>query len=304
MNGQKSSPYEGGVRAPCFVRWPKTIPSGKIVDAQTSHVDWMPTFCELAGASLPEDRTIDGKSLVSLLKSGHAKSHHRYVYHTWDRYFPNPDRRWGISDSRWKLLGIFGKNAQPAPNRWRLFDLKSDPGETNNLAKKHPEIVRRLRSEFVRWFDDATEGVRYAPIRIPLGYPGVDRTEISPSWATWTGEHINYTFDGYDWDTIDGWKTPGEKATWRLEVFTPGKYQVRLSYGSRPQDAGGMLSISVGDSELDHRVHATTTSEQFEWFDAGQLQMPKGKVELTAKVKSASSGELMRLNAITLDRLE
>lgn len=303
MNGQKASVYEGGVRAPCYVRWSGVTPAGRAIDAQTSHVDWLPTFCELAGIEIPTDRTIDGKSLVKLLKSGQGDTHHEYVYHTWDRYFPNPARRWSISDQQWKLIGQFGDKSEPSPSQWRLFDLENDPGEKNNLASRNPDIVHRLRGEFVRWFNDVTAGMTYAPVRIPVGHPNENPVEIQPSWATWEGPNVKYTFDGYDWDTIDGWTAPGEKAVWRLTVVEPGRYAVRLSYGCRPVAAGGVLRLSAGGASLDHVVRPTATPEQFGVFDAGVMTLPEGDIDLTAEVQSAPRGELMRLNAIHIERL-
>lgn len=303
MNGRKASVYEGGVRTPCFARWNGVVPAGRIVDAQTSHIDWLPTFCELAGAELPDDRAIDGRSMVGLLKSGSGDVHQPYVYHTWDRFSPNPDRRWGISDQRWKLLCQVGVDATPAPSQWRLFDLQNDPGEKTNLAPKHPDIVERLRAEFVRWFHDVTDGIEYAPIRIPVGHPDGDPVEIQPSWATWEGPNIAYVFDGYDWDTIEGWREPGESATWRLDVLEAGRYAVRLSYGCRPVAAGGVLRVSADNASIEHTVRATTTAQQFGIFEAGVLRLPQGQTELTAEVLSAPRGELMRLNAVFLERL-
>ena len=304
MNGNKAGVYEGGVRSPGFVRWTGTVPAGGRIEGQTSHVDWLPTFCELAGAPLPEDRTFDGRSLVPLLKEGKGKQHHEFVYHTWDRYVPNPDRRWAVSDQRWKLMAQFGTEATPSPGGWRLFDLENDPGETKNLIRQKPEVAERLRKEFVRWFDEVTEGVTYEPIRIPVGHPGEDPVEIEPSWAKWEGEHIHYTFDGYDWDTIDGWKEPGENATWRLDVRKPGRYRVSLQYGCRPLDAGGVLRVSSGESVIDHAVQATTTAEQFGVFEVGELELAGGEVSLTAEVVSAPGRELMRLNGIHLERVK
>ncbi|MDF1825720.1 MAG: sulfatase-like hydrolase/transferase [Verrucomicrobiales bacterium] len=304
MNGNKAGTYEGGVRAPFFARWKGTVPPGGVVEGQVSHVDLLPTFCELAGAELPADLVLDGKSLVPLLEAGEGGTHHEYVYHTWDRYFPNPDRRWAVSDQRWKLMAQFGSDATPSPSGWRLFDLESDPGEKKNLIQKEPEVAERLRREFVRWFDEVTDGITYAPIRIPVGHPGEDPVEIEPSWASWEGDHINYTFDGYDWDTIDGWKDPGETATWRLDVVEAGTYTVKLSYGCRPLDAGGLLRVSSGDSMIEHTVQATTTAEQFGLFDAGTIELNKGEVGMTAEVVSAPGLELMRLNGIHLERVK
>jgi len=302
MHGNKGSVYEGGVRSPFFARWPGTITAGGVVNGQASHVDLLPTFCELAGVALPKDRKIDGRSLLKLLKQGRGDRHHEYVYHTWDRYFPNPDKRWSVSDQRWKLVGMFTKTA-PDPKKWRLYDLKNDPGENKNLAAKHPETVSRLRKAFMDWFVDVTDGKTYRPVAIPVGHERENPVELQPSWATWKGDHINYTFDGYDWDTIDGWKKAGEHATWQLDFAQAGRYAVTLSYGCRPLDAGGALRISIGTASLEHKVKATTTAEQFGRFRAGELVLDKGKATLKVEVISAPGRELMRLNGIHLKHL-
>ncbi|MEM9283479.1 MAG: hypothetical protein AAGA96_16775, partial [Verrucomicrobiota bacterium] len=236
--------------------------------------------------------------------AGEAEHHHNYVYHTWDRYFPNPDRRWGISDQRWKLMAQFGTDAEPDPSGWRLYDLESDPGETTNVIKQQSEIAERLRAEFVRWFEDVTEGIDYQPIRIPVGDPREDPVEIEPSWATWEGDHIQYTFDGYDWDTIDSWKSPAETAKWQLDVKSAGSYRVSLSYGCRPLDAGGALRLSSGDSSIEHTVKATATAEQYGVFEIGTLNLEAGEVELIAEVIEAPGKELMQLNGIFLEKAD
>jgi len=304
MNGNKASTYEGGVRAPCFVRWPNRIDPGQVSTALTSHIDWLPTFCEVAGVEPPADRPIDGKSLVHLMSQNPSDSHHDYVYHTWDRYSPNPDRRWGISDGRWKLMCVVGNEAVATEKNWRLFDLKNDPGEKKNLREQQPQTVNRLRSAFTKWFHDVTQDIEYRPIRIPISTDGNFETELSPSWATWQGDHIQYTFDGYDWDTIDSWKESGESATWRLEIERAGNYKIQLSYGCSPQHAGGILSLRAGEHRLAHQVQATSTSEQFAIFEAGSIWLDAGEQELTASVAESVPTELMRLNSITLTPIE
>ncbi len=304
LKGYKSQTYEGGVRSPLFVRWPGHFPAGGMVEAQASHVDMLPTFCELAGVPLPQDRKIDGKSLVPLLESGKGKSHHEYVYHTWDRYFPNPDRRWSVSDQRWKLVGIFGAKAEPSASKWKLFDLEKDPGETKNLLSKEPQQVERLRKEFVRWFNDVTDGVDYHPAPIPVGNVEENPVEIQPSWAKWEGENVQYTFDGYDWDTIDGWKVPGEYAEWDLDVLKSGLYEVTIAYGCSPVKMGGTLRFTAGQSRLYFKVVPTGNGEVFERKVIGTLKLVEGNVKLKAEVSEIDGDELMRLNQIWLRRVE
>ena len=314
LRSQKGSIYEGGVRVPLVVRWPGRFPAGGKVAAQCSHVDLFPTFCELAGAALPDDRAIDGKSLLPLLEAGRGQRHHDYVYHAWDRYFPNPDYRWAVSDQRWKLAcqrprtrggatrvsaASTASSRKPTEKDWELYDLQNDIGETTNLIEKHPEIAARLRKEFLRWFNDVTEGVTYQPVPIPLGHPKEPTIEIQPSWAKWHGDNIEYVFRGYDWDTIEGWRTPGEHATWRLDVRRAGQYEVAISYGRSARD-GGTLRISVGQQSIEYSPSATPTPDVFRRSRIGRIRLNKGPATLKAEVVAARGDELMRLNRIVL----
>ena len=267
LRSGKASIYEGGVRVPLLVRWPGQFPAGAKIAAQCSHVDLFPTCCELAGSDLPEGVVIDGKSLVPILRSGQARQHQRYVYHTWDRYYPNPDRRWSISDQRWKLACQVGADKTPSETNWQLFDLEQDPGEQRNLRSKHPEVVSRLRNEFLRWFDEVTDGVEYRPVAIPVGHPDEPRVEIQSSWASWHGDNVRYSFRGYDWDTIEGWKEPGESAQWRLDVLDEGTYQVTMDYGRSVAD--GVLRVSIGDQSFEISPDVTPSADVFERVELG-----------------------------------
>lgn len=315
LRSRKGSIFEGGVRVPLFVRWPGHFPAGSRIEAQCSHVDLFPTFCELGDVSLPDDRTIDGKSLLPLLTSGTGDRHHEYVYHAWDRFLPNPDFRWAISDQRWKMACQVPRTGQatrvsasstmvsqpPTEADWQLFDLSNDLGEKKNVIKQHPQIANRLRREFLRWFNEVTAGVEYQPVPIPVGHPDEPLLEIQPSWAKWSGDHIEYVFRGYDWDTIEGWKTPGEHATWRLDIQQTGQYEVILSYG-RSARGGGTLQISVGNEAIRCDPPATPTADVFRRIEIGSLSLEKGPAVLKAQVISAHGNELMRLNRILLQR--
>ena len=305
LKGGKASVWEGGVRVPFFARWPGHFPARASLDAMASHVDLLPTFCDLLKIPLPADRTIDGRSILPLLVAGKGKSPHQHLYHTWDRYTPNPTNRWAICSERYKLVGYHKpEDPKPAEPAGALYDLAADPGEQENIAREHPEIVGQLRAEFLRWFEDVTEGQAYTPVPIPVGHAEDDPVEIQGSWAQLQGETIQYTFRGYDWDTIDAWSRPGEAATWQLDVESPGRYQVTISYGCGHADAGGTLRISVAESAVQCRPRATPTADTFVTEVLGTLTLPRGPATLKAEVIDAPGAELMRLNRVWLKRLE
>ncbi len=309
LRGNKGNVYEGGVRSPLMVRWPAQLKKKNVtVDAMVSHVDLLPTLCDIVDIPIPTDRKIDGKSFLHLLKDTQGESAHEYVYHHWDRYFPNPYNTWAVFDGRYKLLN----NPTPWPKNpveqdepfGELYDLKADPGEQNNIARAHPEIVKRLRKAFVDYYDDVTAGREYQPAPIPIGNPRENPVEIQPSWGKISGDSIQYTFLGYDWDSVDSWQKKGEHIDWNLNVIQSGKYQVSISYGCSIKNAGGTIRISVNDEFLDFKVPATPSGDVFTDVMLGEIDIEKGGKVLRAEVEKPSGGEVVKLNRVWLELMD
>lgn len=292
LRGRKGSVYEGGVRSPLFVRWPGEFPRGEVVDAMTSHIDIVPTLCDLLKIPLPKGRAIDGKSILHLLRNGGGKSPHTFVYHSWNRYTPLNDKKWAISGTRYKLAN--GK----------LYDLKNDPGEKRDVAKQHPRMVLAMRKEFLRWFDETTRGQTFRPVPIEVGRDDQNPVELQASWASLIGRSTRYTFRGYDWDSIGGWKTLGNAARWQLRVLTPGRYEVTVSYGADPASAGSEFVLSAGNARLTGKVESTITRDVFIRRKLGTLQLRRGINTLEVKAFKVNGQELMALNRIWLRRVE
>jgi arylsulfatase A-like enzyme len=156
LRAGKGSPYEGGIRAPCLVRWPRVVQTGSRCETPIHVVDWLPTFFELAGAAAPADHTLDGVSLVPLLGGGEIPPRPLF----W--HMPLYDLRWGatpcsvIRDGDWKLIDYYGDSFDGA-GKYRpgataeLFNLRNDPGERHNLAESDPERTAALRGRLRTW---------------------------------------------------------------------------------------------------------------------------------------------------------
>ncbi|MEC7566942.1 MAG: sulfatase-like hydrolase/transferase, partial [Planctomycetota bacterium] len=141
LRNGKGSCYEGGSRAPCIVRWPGHVPSGKTSNAIFATVDFMPTFANLAGFDVPRDRKIDGVDQTKLLL-GRSKNGSR------DNYYYQGN---GVRQGKWKYLvaeqKVYGYARDlDRPVVEELYNLDRDIGETTNLAAKHPEKVQALKA--------------------------------------------------------------------------------------------------------------------------------------------------------------
>jgi len=132
----KFSTYEGGMRVPMIAWGPGHVPAGATCNEIAATIDVLPTFADFAGADVPDDRVIDGKSIRSLLTDANAKSPHEAYFY----------RNHGVRVGKWKLLvkARSTRKNQPVGKLPQLFDLSADIGETTNLADEHPEIVKKL----------------------------------------------------------------------------------------------------------------------------------------------------------------
>lgn len=135
--GFKRDLYEGGIHVPMIATWPGKIEAGTVSDHVSAFWDFLPTVAELTGVPLPEK--IDGISYLPTLLGQGAQPEHEYLY--WE--FAARGGRRAIRKGRWKGVRYNIKKAPSSP--LELYDLKTDPGEENNIAAQHPEVVSELK---------------------------------------------------------------------------------------------------------------------------------------------------------------
>lgn len=136
FRGYKRDLYEGGIRVPLIATWPGTIAPGRDSDHISAQWDLLPTFCEVAG--LPVPAGLDGLSFLPELKGTGAQAPHQYLY--WE--FHELKGRVAIRKGKWK--GVRYQVAVKPDSPLELYDLENDPGETKNVAARHPQVAARL----------------------------------------------------------------------------------------------------------------------------------------------------------------
>ena len=155
MRGQKGSPWRGGTRAASFWHWPAKLKPADVT-ALAAHIDFFPTIAELVGAKIDGAlaRQVEGRSLVPLLDNPNAPWPERtLVTHVgrWPRFSDPNNAKFtncSVRTPRWHLVSLRG-GAQPA---WELYDVRADPAEEKNVAAAHPDIVKRLGTEYDAWW--------------------------------------------------------------------------------------------------------------------------------------------------------
>jgi arylsulfatase A-like enzyme len=141
--------YEGGIRVPLMVRWPGRIAAASTSSTVAGCIDLYPTLLGLAGVPVPSGHRPDGLSLVPVLLGTGAVE--REAYFTW---FPHLVPGVAVRSGNWKLIRRFEERPEDYAGLHELFDLGTDPGETTNLASRHPDKVRELDALIDRFLAD------------------------------------------------------------------------------------------------------------------------------------------------------
>ena len=210
MRGKKGSEYDGGHRVPCFIRWPGgNIKPGLDIARVTAHVDVMPTLAELCGFVVPKAK-LDGKSLVPLLRGKDSNWPGRVLITDSQRLeTPVKWRKSAVMTDRWRLV-----------NGKELYDMPADPGQKNNLADRHAEVVARLRKAYEDWWADVSKRFgEYVPIVI--GSPKENPTRLTAH--DWHGSGANRV-----WSQGHIRGGPIANGFWAVGVARTGAYELSL----------------------------------------------------------------------------
>jgi len=137
--------YEGGNRTALIMRWPGVISPGVVNESHVISPDYFPTILDAAGLPLEPDHHKDGVSHLASLKSGDPTTNRPLFWH-----YPHYGNQGGapgaaILDGDWKLIEWFDSDTV------ELFNIATDPGETNNLATAEHQHVARLQQLLHDW---------------------------------------------------------------------------------------------------------------------------------------------------------
>jgi arylsulfatase len=251
MRGTKTQIYDGGHRVPCFFRWPE----GKLrapgdVSTPGQLQDILPTLVDLCSLKLPANARFDGKSLAADLRGTGTVGDRMMVV------------QYGQIPKKWESNVIWGK--------WRLvhgkelYDFPADPGEQNDLAAAHPEVVAKMRDHYERWWAGVEPGLQ-DPQPISVGSRHENPTMLcSADW--W---EIYADNPGHVSDAVGG----PRGGPWTIFVESNGEYEIKLARWSFD------LNLPL------------TAGREPQKMTAGSL--PKGKAMPIAGAKLTVAGEEM-----------
>jgi arylsulfatase A len=139
LRGMKLHLYEGGIRVPGIIRYPAMGKPGDVCREPINNTDLLPTMCALAGVGVPQDRTIDGASIVPIF-DGKPVERKTPLFWLYDKAISKP--KVAMRDGDWKILGRLTKEGRP--HAFELYNVREDVSENEDLSAKEPARMRRM----------------------------------------------------------------------------------------------------------------------------------------------------------------
>ena len=151
LRGTKFEEWEGGVRVPAIIKWPKGFKGGgRISNQVTGYIDVMPTLLDIAGLKESPEKPLDGLSMLPVFSGEKAEIDRNFYLGCG-----------AIVNNEWKLIKATGENPRMKIKEGLLFNISADPSEQVDVKKDHPEIYRELRKVVTEF--DAIESDEKVP---------------------------------------------------------------------------------------------------------------------------------------------
>ncbi|MCA9053372.1 MAG: sulfatase-like hydrolase/transferase, partial [Planctomycetaceae bacterium] len=141
LQDDKGSTHEGGIRVPMFLHWPGHVPSESVFDHPVLALDFYPTLAELAGASIPAGKQLDGRNIWADLQAGRDPHADDTIF--WLRHH-------GVGNEvaiRRGSLKAYRKNF----GKWQVFDVASDVGESTDVSRSNTAFLSDRIAEGATW---------------------------------------------------------------------------------------------------------------------------------------------------------
>ncbi len=209
LRGGKSELYEGGIRVPLIVSWPKRMPKQQVCSACTTNTDFYPTLLEAVGLPTPAKQTLDGQSTLAAWKKPNARHSDRTLH--WHYPLDQPHFLGGrsagaIRSGNWKLINFFDTGET------ELYALDADVSETANRAAEHPELTKKLKQKLVTWQQHTGARIPSPPLLVqPRQLAFADHFsdgQVSPRW-----------FFNKDWSVENEMLTKSQAGTETARIF-------------------------------------------------------------------------------------
>lgn len=310
MKGRKGNTDEGGVRSTAFIRWPSKLSAGHTVTQIAGAIDLLPTLTALAGVARVGDKPLDGRDLAPLLRQQRVDWPDRMIFSTWAGRISVRTQRHRLDD------------------QGKLFDMVADPGQTNPINNRDPELAARLTAGVTAWRQEvlgggaglgtkALGGNAVDPRPIPVGYREFPITMLPARDGEPRGT-VKRSSPAPNCSYFVNWTSQDDSMVWLVDVQSKGTYEVTIDYTCPAADVGSLVELSCRASKLSGRVtpawdpplytnqdtlprpHGESQMKEFRPLKLGEIDLERGPATLMLRALDIPGKSVMDVRRITL----
>ena len=255
LRGLKSQVYNGGIKVPFYLNYPRIHDEGTDLDFFSAHIDVLPTITKLCNLPIPNDRKIDGIDLFD----NKINKKERDFFSYWTRKSPELYKNISLNNGNYKLVGNTNYNSKIED--FELYDLEEDPNESENLIVQEKSIGLEMKSRMDKIYDELinSKNLINKP-RINIGNPNenptfLNRNDASGQRGIWSQNEV-FGF-------------------WKVSIV-PGIYDFKFKFNNLDNSAGEMTL------ELGNNVYSTELSiDQDGFVFMRNIKITEGDYDLT-----------------------
>ena len=299
MKGRKGSTDEGGLRVPCFIRWPGKFPGAAKVTEICGAIDLLPTLTALAGIKRIGDKPLDGRDISPLLRGEQRDWPQRLI-------FSAQGGRVSVRSQTHRL-----------DDRGELFDMIADPGQTKSITKQQPAMAAKLAKAAQEWRSDVMPRAAKDDRPFPVGFTEFPATWLPARDGTSSG-NIKRSANAPNCSYFVNWTTADDRITWDIDIHTAGRYEVTLHYTCAEGDEGSSIELAHGqatlagtidkawnpplitDQDVIKRPAAESIMKDFRPLMLGTIELKSGRGPLSLRALTIPGKEVIQLRGITL----
>jgi len=263
----KGSVYDGGIKVPFFIRWPRQLQAGTNIDRIGAHIDVLPTILDMCKIKETDEVQRDGLSLAPLLRaSGEAWPDRTLFFQQCrpdsdgiDR--PRPFTNCAARNQNYKIV-MTAENRRERQTKaigfeeTELFDMIRDPGEKTDISAAHPVIVQDMRQAYEAWFNDVTKDL--VPVHIGLGSPEQNPVTLTNQDLFGPGSATSYSSSSRLSRNPE--EEPDGYGVWNVQVFRSGRYRITFRLGP----AGTYKNIPLKSGQAVFKLGKTAKTQDIE----------------------------------------
>lgn len=239
MKGRKGSVDEGGLRSPCFIRWPAQIRGGTHLTGIAAAIDLLPTLTGLAGIPCRLSKQLDGHDLSGNLKRGESTPiPERVIYSVWQK-----KAAVSVRTQRFRL-----------DPEGRLFEIAKDQGQRQDVSRRYPQETQKLM-RLAKEFQSEVKSAFAASADRPF-HVGYGKSTTLPARDGVPHGTIQRSSKAPNNSFFTHWTSPDDSITWDVVVAEDAEFDVTVWYTCGEKNIGCTVQLTADTQSVATQVAA------------------------------------------------